>query len=101
MPKKQKIGYQPLETAYTRDIDVWFIVLMLALFFPIGLYLMWTRTSWKNWIKILVTALIAALFLSRIVSAMLAPPAETPSDPSAVTTEASAELPGIHGGALL
>jgi multisubunit Na+/H+ antiporter MnhC subunit len=81
MAKKQKIGYQPTGAAYTRDIDAWFIFLMLAIFFPIGLYLMWTRTSWKLWIKASVTALIVILFLSRIVAIM-----KTPSDTTDETT---------------
>lgn len=64
MAKKQEIGYKPVETAYTRDIDTWFIVLLLVLFFPLGLWLMWTRTSWKKVTKIIVTILIVILFIN-------------------------------------
>ena len=98
MAKKQKIGYQPTGTAYTRDIDAWFIILMLAIFFPIGLYLMWTRTSWKLWIKASVTALIAVLFLSRIVTMMTAPSdtgGETTANTEEYTVVASALPPQI------
>ena len=68
MAKKEKIGYKQLDNAYTRDIDAWFIVIMLAFFFPVGLWLMWTRTSWKTWIKITVTAVVVLLFVSNIVT---------------------------------
>ena len=68
MAKKEKIGYKPLDTAYTRDIDAWFIIVMIVFFFPIGIWLMWTRTSWKKWLKITVTSIVAALFLVRFVA---------------------------------
>ena len=68
MPKKKKIGYQPIDSAYTKDIDAWFIIVLIIFFFPIGVWLMWTRTSWARWIKITVTAAIAALFLSKFIA---------------------------------
>ena len=68
MAKKEKIGYKPIDNAYTRDIDAWFIIVMIVFLFPIGIYLMWTRTSWAKWLKITVTAVIAALFLVKLVT---------------------------------
>lgn len=68
MAKKEKIGYKPIDNAYTKDIDAWFIIVMIVFLFPIGIYLMWTRTSWAKWLKITVTAVIAALFLVKLVT---------------------------------
>lgn len=44
----------------------WFIIVMLIYVFPVGLYLMWKYTNWKQWIKIAVTAVIAVTWLSMI-----------------------------------
>ncbi|MBO5270030.1 MAG: hypothetical protein J6B77_04540 [Clostridia bacterium] len=71
MAKKQKIGYQQLDNAYTRDIDGWFIFVMLAFFFPVGLWLMWTRTRWKTWVKIVVTVIVILLFVSNIITGIV------------------------------
>lgn len=68
MAKKEKIGYKPIDNAYTRDIDAWFIILMIVIFFPVGLYLMWTRTSFPKWVKVTVTSIFVALFLVKLVS---------------------------------
>ena len=38
------------------------VILLLMLFFPVGLYLMWTKTNWNKNIKIVVTVIIALLF---------------------------------------
>ena len=90
MAKKQKIGYQPIDTAYTRDIDTWFIVVMILFLFPIGLWLMWTRTSWKKWVKIVVTVIVALFFVTNAISIATEPPA---SPSSVETTEAVFVLP--------
>ena len=73
MAKKEKIGYTPTGDAYTRDVDAWFIVLLIAIpfCFPFALYLMWRRTKWKTWVKILVTSLVLLQFLSLIVTGIL------------------------------
>ena len=44
----------------------WFIVVMLIYVFPVGLFLMWKYTNWKQWVKIAVTAVIAISWLSMI-----------------------------------
>lgn len=67
MAKKQTIGYQPIDTAYTKDIDAWFIIVMIIFFFPMGLWLMWTRTSWTKTAKILCTVIVAVLFISNAI----------------------------------
>ena len=79
MAKKEKIGYKPLDNAYTRDIDTWFIILTIIVFFPVGLYLMWTRTSFPRWLKVTVTALFVVLFLTKLVSTALNSGAATDS----------------------
>ena len=39
----------------------WFIILMLVLFFPVGLFLMWKKAKWNKTVKIIVTALIVVM----------------------------------------
>ena len=39
----------------------WFIILMLVLFFPVGLFLMWKNAKWHKTAKIIVTALIVVM----------------------------------------
>ena len=39
----------------------WFIILMLVLFFPVGLFLMWKNAKWHKTVKIIVTALIVVI----------------------------------------
>ena len=39
----------------------WFIILMLVLFFPVGLFLMWKNAKWNKTVKIIVTALIVVM----------------------------------------
>ena len=43
--------------------QTWFVVIMLALFAPIGLYLMWSKTDWPKYAKIIATVLVACLYL--------------------------------------
>lgn len=43
------------------------IIVLLFLFFPAGLFLMWKYSAWKMWLKIGLTA-IAAIFVISIVS---------------------------------
>lgn len=39
----------------------WFIILLLIIFFPVGLYLMWRHANWSNIAKWVVTGVIALL----------------------------------------
>ena len=43
---------------YEKD---WFVILMLILFFPVGLFLMWKYSKWQKVAKIIVTIVIAAI----------------------------------------
>lgn len=44
----------------------WFIVLMLILFFPVGLYLVWKNPNWKKKTKIIITVIFVILAIASI-----------------------------------
>lgn len=46
----------------------WVVILLLIVFFPVGLYLMWAKTDWKKKTKVIVTVIIAILFIFGIAS---------------------------------
>ncbi|MFT3952743.1 MAG: DUF4236 domain-containing protein [Oscillospiraceae bacterium] len=46
----------------------WFIVLMLILFFPVGLFLMWKKSSWNIIVKWLITAFFALVTIGIAVT---------------------------------
>lgn len=56
----------------------WFIILMLIIFFPVGLFLMWRYSSWNKVVKILVSAVFAIALIISFV---------TPSDGSSKQTD--------------
>ena len=58
----------------------WFVILMLILFFPVGLFLMWKYANWRNYAKIIVTVAIALLV---VVSYSLPADYSSTSDQSA------------------
>ncbi len=76
--KTNKGGSQPMPTAphsnfQDPDHKKWYqktgwIIALLILFFPVGLFLMWKYTNWKKPIKGIITALILLIALSGIVS---------------------------------
>ena len=39
----------------------WFIILMLVLFFPVGLFLMWKNAKWHKTVKIIISVLVFAI----------------------------------------
>ena len=41
----------------------WFIILMLVLFFPVGLFLMWKNAKWNKTVKIIISVLFAAIVI--------------------------------------
>ena len=41
----------------------WFVVLMLILFFPVGLYLMWKYTKWNKVIKIVISGFFGIIMI--------------------------------------
>lgn len=43
-----------------------FIILLLFLFFPAGLFLMWKYSDWKKAVKIAVTVIVAVVFLASL-----------------------------------
>ena len=42
----------------------WFIILMLVLFFPVGLFLMWKKAKWHETVKIIISILVVAIAFS-------------------------------------
>ena len=51
-------------------------IVLLIIFFPVGLYLMWARTRWDRTVKVIVTAVIVVLL---ILGAVYLPSAGTAS----------------------
>ena len=45
----------------------WFIVVMLIYVFPVGLFLMWKYTNWKQWVKIATCWLCSLIFSSLVL----------------------------------
>ena len=76
--KTSEGGSQPMPTApqsnfQDPDHKKWYqktgwIIALLILFFPVGLFLMWKYTNWKKPVKGIITALILIIALSGIVS---------------------------------
>lgn len=51
---------------YTKN---WFVILMLIVFFPVGLWLMWAyKKNWNMIVKLLITAFLAYCFIVSIAS---------------------------------
>ena len=75
--KTSEGGSQPMPTApqsnfQDPDHKKWYqktgwIIALLILFFPVGLFLMWKYTNWKKPVKGIITALILIIALSGIV----------------------------------
>lgn len=70
-PKPPK---EPKKKWYTKT---WFIILMLILFFPVGLYIMWRRSNWSTAAKSVMTALVAVFVFTNIFTPGLGTP-DTP-----------------------
>ena len=76
--KTSEGGSQPMPTASQSnfqdpDHKKWYqktgwIIALLILFFPVGLFLMWKYTNWKKSIKGIITAIILIFALSGIAS---------------------------------
>ena len=41
----------------------WFIILMLVVFFPVGLFLMWKNAKWHKTVKIIISVLFAIMVI--------------------------------------
>ena len=62
IPKQEGVSYK-----------TWFVILFLVIFWPVGLYLMWSRKKFTNVVRIIITAGIGVLFILNIaLSARLA-----------------------------
>ncbi len=51
-----------------KECKNWVVILLLIVFFPVGLYLMWAKTNWSKVVKIIVTVFIGFVFLCALAS---------------------------------
>lgn len=65
----------------------WAIVLLLILFFPVGLGLMWAKNSWKIWVKVLITVFFALLVVGACVDSTGDSPRKEPYDSQSTSSE--------------
>ena len=65
-------------------------IIFLIFFFPIGLYLMWAKTKWNKWVKIVISVVFAVIVVYAIAS-----PSEdtTESEPSSEESSYTTEAP--------
>lgn len=61
---KQQLAINPDSVWYKRT---WGIILLLIVFFPIGLYLMWKHSNWNKYIKIGVSVIIGIISIAAIL----------------------------------
>jgi len=59
------------------------VILLLFLFFPVGLYLMWAKTNWSKVAKIIVTVVIALVAVASLAESETDTPQKDPITPSA------------------
>ncbi|WP_196595203.1 DUF4352 domain-containing protein [Pectinatus frisingensis] len=46
----------------------WFVILMLIVFFPVGLYLMWKDTTWSKKAKVIISIIFALLIINAAIN---------------------------------
>lgn len=63
------------------------IILMLILFFPVGIFLMWRYSKWSNVAKIIVTAFFVLVLISGVGSERTDAPENIAEDPVVVSDE--------------
>ena len=63
--KSKKAGIEAMSTPISKKWyqKTGFIILFLMIFFPVGLFLMWRHSIWSKNTKIIVSAIIALLFI--------------------------------------
>lgn len=61
---KEQLANNPDNVWYKRS---WGIIIMLIIFFPIGLYLMWKHSNWNKYIKIGVSVIIGIISIAAIL----------------------------------
>lgn len=71
--KKTKKSQGSTNGMNTANAQKWYqktgyIILLLVLFFPVGLFLMWKYTNWNKYVKIAISALFALFFIIGIAS---------------------------------
>jgi hypothetical protein len=68
----------------------WFTIILLVLFFPVGLVLMWMFRSWKLWIKASVTAIFGIAVVASAASGGSGSSSSVAALPATTSTSASA-----------
>lgn len=66
------------------------IIIALLLFFPLGLYWMWTKSNWKKPIKIVITVVYAIYFLFCVI--VVATPTDSTEKTKETTTISVSEI---------
>ncbi|MDD3157273.1 hypothetical protein [Anaeromusa sp.] len=69
----------------------WFVVVMLFVFFPVGLFLMWRYGSWNSKVKLVISFIFLAAVISNIASP--SKPAPPPIALNASASQAPKEIP--------
>ena len=59
------IPVEPVKEKFYKK--TWFIILMLIIFFPVGLFLMWKFSKWNKVAKIIITIIIGLLFIIGLI----------------------------------
>lgn len=67
-------------------LPTWAIVLLLIVFFPLGLILMWVKSDWKKITKIVVTIIFAVLCVISITNMSNASKNSKPSSSNTIST---------------
>ena len=72
----------PSSAAKKKPVSNVLVIVLLIIFFPVGLYLMWARTSWSKGAKIAVTVAVALIFIAGL------PGSPSDASDSDITTDA-------------
>jgi len=83
----------PIRAPGTPTGQNWFVVAMLVVLFPVGLYLMWRRSAWLPKTKTIVTAALAGLLVISIARGSSSPAPVSKHESAPITTLAIASDP--------
>jgi hypothetical protein len=87
-------GLPPAESGQPWYRRKWWTIAILVFIFPWGLYLMWTnRPGWGMTTKVVISVILAAIWIPACVAAAVAPPQKTTA--SELTPQLSASSPQV------
>lgn len=88
---KTKKAERSVETMSTSNkkwyMKTGYIILLLMLFFPVGIFLMWKYTGWNKYVKIVVSVVVSLFFIIGIASG----DDEDATDSNSIVTETTTE----------